>query len=87
MDGGFLTRYSLKGRNGGFLTRYSPKGINGASVNISHLLFVDDTLVFCRDSEDQMAYLSWIPLCFEVLSGLRVNLEKSAILLVVMWRT
>ena len=61
---------------------YSLKGKSGAVVNISHLLFADDTLVFCRESKDQMAYLSWILLCFEVLFGLRVNLEKSAILLV-----
>ena len=43
-------------------------------------IFVDDTLVFCRDLRDQMAYLSWILLWLEVISGLRINLEKSSIL-------
>ena len=43
-------------------------------------IFGDDTLVFCRDSRDQMAYLSWILLWLEVVSGLRINLEKSSIL-------
>ena len=64
----------------GFLIGYSLKGKSGVVVNISHLLFTDNTLVFRRESEDQTAYLSTILLCFEALSGLRVNLEKSVIL-------
>ena len=62
---------------GGFLSSYNIKGRNGAAINTSHLLFVDDTLVFCKDSEEQILFLSWILLYFEALSGLRVNLEKS----------
>ena len=49
-------------------------------MNISHFLFADDTLVFCKDFEEKMFFLSWILLCFEALYGLRVNLEKSVIL-------
>ena len=66
--------------SGGFLTGYTLKGRNGEAMTISHLLFADDTLVFCRDSEDQMVYLSCILLYFKALSGLKVNLDKSAIL-------
>ena len=66
--------------SGGFLIGYTLKGRNGEAVTISHLLFADDILVFCRDSEDQMVYLSWILLYFEALFGLKVNLGKSAIL-------
>ena len=51
-------------------------------MNLSYLLFENDTLVFYNASEDQMVYLSWILLYFEALSSLKVNLEKSAILLV-----
>ena len=69
-----------KAKMGGFLTGYNIKGRNGVAMNISHLLFADDTLVFCKDSEEQMVFLSWILLCIEALSDLRVNLEKSVIL-------
>ena len=44
---------------------------------ISHLLFVDDTLVFCGLEEDQMTNLCWILMEFEALSCLKVNVEKS----------
>ena len=72
---------------GGFLIGYTLKGRNGEAMTLSHLLFADDTLVFCNDYEDQMVSLRWILLYFEALSGLKVNLDKNAILLVVMWRT
>ena len=66
-----------KAVEGGFLTGYNLKGRNGISANVSHLLFAYE--VFCNASKDQMAYLSWIILWFEALSGLKVNLEKSVI--------
>ena len=49
-------------------------------MQISHLLFADDTLVFCKDEKDQMVYLSWILVWFEAFYGLKINLEKSSIL-------
>ena len=68
-----------KAASGGFLSSYIITNRSGEAMQITHLLFVDDTLVFCRDSHNQMAYLSWIPLWFEVVSELRINLEKSSI--------
>lgn len=46
---------------------------------ISHSLFVEDTLMLCKDSFDEMLYLSWVLFYFEVVSGLKVNLEKRVI--------
>ena len=53
---------------------------SGEEGQISHLFFADDTLVFCKDSRDQMAYLSRILVCFEAFSGLKSNLDKSYVL-------
>ena len=47
---------------------------------MSHLLFADDTLVFYVDSQEQLAFLSWLLMWFEATSGLRINLNKSEIL-------
>ena len=49
---------------------------------MSHLLFVDDTLVFYGASQDQMRYLSWILMWFEAILGLRINLDKIELILV-----
>ena len=47
---------------------------------ISHLLFADDTLVFCKPDVSNLGYLKCILLLFEAMSGLRVNLSKSALI-------
>ncbi|RVX11584.1 LINE-1 retrotransposable element ORF2 protein [Vitis vinifera] len=65
---------------GGFLSGCRIKGRRGDGALVSHLLFADDTLVFCDTSQDQMAYLSWLLMWFEAISGLRINLDKSEIL-------
>ena len=64
----------------GFLTGYRFIGRNRETMHITHLMFTDDTLVSCNDSEEHLSSLCWILLWFEVYSGLRINLEKSVIM-------
>ena len=45
MEGGFLSGYKLRDRGGN-------------EVQVSHLLFADDTPVFGENSRDQIIYLS-----------------------------
>ena len=49
---------------------------------VSHLLYVDNMQIFCKDSCNEMSFLSWTLMWFEVIFGLRINLEKSALFLV-----
>ena len=37
-------------------------------------------LIFYDASEDQLAHLSWVLMWFEVISSLRINLDKSEII-------
>jgi hypothetical protein len=74
-----LSRMLSAGINDGLL-----EGFKVGNVTVPHLLFADDTLIFCKDSPDQLAYLRGIFLLFEVASGLKVNLAKSVLIL---WET
>ena len=66
--------------NGGFLTTCKVKGRGGEGAQVSHLLFVDDTLVFCEASQDQMTYLCWTLMWFEAILGLRINLDNNELI-------
>ncbi|RVW26739.1 LINE-1 retrotransposable element ORF2 protein [Vitis vinifera] len=66
----------------GFLPGWQLSGRGGARVEVTHLLFADDTLVFCEPSIDQVSYLSWFLMWFEAMSRLKVNLDKSEIIAV-----
>ena len=69
-----------KAIEGGYIFGYIFKGRNNTIKQITHLLFADHILVFCKDSEEHMTHLCWILAWFEALSGLNINLEKSSFL-------
>nr|CAN74793.1 hypothetical protein VITISV_000043 [Vitis vinifera] len=56
------------------------RGRGGVELIVSHLLFVDDTIIFCKAKREQVTNLSWILAWFEAASGLRINLAKSALI-------
>jgi hypothetical protein len=49
----------------------------GTMIDISHLLFVDDTLIFSGVDPDHLHHLRWLFFYFEVVSGFKVNLANS----------
>jgi hypothetical protein len=61
---------------------FSMESGNQEEMIVSHLLFANDMLIFCEPSGEQLSNLRCIVLCFEVVSGLKINLSKSEILLV-----
>nr|CAN64640.1 hypothetical protein VITISV_033931 [Vitis vinifera] len=67
---------------GGYLSGCSIQGDRRHNLKISHLFFADDTIVFCEANKEHLTHLSWILLWFEAASGLRINLDKSEIILV-----
>ena len=58
------------------------RGRGREEMDVSHLLFSNRILVFCEPSPNQLTHLSWVLIWFEVMLGLRINLEKSELLLV-----
>ena len=49
-------------------------------INVSHLLFADDTIIFCEAKQDHLTSLSWILEWFEATSSLKINLAKSEVI-------
>ena len=66
----------------GFFFFFRVSGRGGKGVDVSHLLFVYDILVFCELSHDQLTYLCWLLMWFKAISRLKVNLENSELILV-----
>lgn len=54
---------------------------NTGLVHISHLLFADDTLIFCKANQDQIWALRALLLGFEAISELKMNLSKSKVII------
>ena len=72
-----LSQLLSSARNGGFISGFKVGGRGREGLIVSHLLFVDDTLIFCDVNAKQLQYLSWTFMWFEAISGLKVNLSKS----------
>ena len=56
--------------------------VNSVGVRISHLLFVDDTILFCNASREEPLSIRLVLSCFQAFMGLKVNGGKSEIVLV-----
>jgi hypothetical protein len=59
---------------GGLLLDFSVR--NAGGIDISHILFVDDTLIFCGANPDHLRHPRCLFFCFEVVSDLNINLAK-----------
>ena len=67
-----LSRLIDRAVEGGYLASFKFKSRRGQEVGV--------TLIFCKDNEEEKAYLSWTLMWFEAAFGLRINMEKSSII-------
>lgn len=47
---------------------------------MTHLLYVDNIIIFCEANVEQLMYLNWILMWFKAISSLKVNMEKSELI-------
>lgn len=75
-----LSRMLAKATHAGLISGFSVGRANSALLQVSYLLFADDTIIFCDNDCEQIINLRCILVWFEAVSGLRVNLYKTSIL-------
>ena len=68
--------------DGGFISGCRIRGRGRMEMNVSHILFADDTIILCEAKKEHLTFLSWILAWFEAAFDLRINLAKSVLILV-----
>ncbi|XP_057730273.1 uncharacterized protein LOC130945580 [Arachis stenosperma] len=63
-------------RNG----RISPLMVGRYHIELSHLQFTDDTVLFCPPEEDTIKNYRRLLRCFQLMSGLSINFDKSSLI-------
>ncbi|XP_016168738.1 uncharacterized protein LOC107611308 [Arachis ipaensis] len=58
----------------------SPLLVGRDQVELSHLQFADDTILFCPPEEETIKNYRRILRCFELMSGLSINFDKSSLI-------
>ena len=61
----------------GLLRGFRVDGRRGRGESVSHLLFADDTILFCDAEVEQVLHIRLLILCFQAVTGLKVNVVKS----------
>jgi hypothetical protein len=61
----------------GCLSDFSVGIKENEALVVHHLLFANGTLIFCGAQAEHIRNLKCTFLCFEAVSGLRINLDKS----------
>ena len=62
----------------GWLSGFEVAKNNGESLEVTHLQYTDDTLIFYGEEDEQLRYLRVILILFEGISGLHVNLGEES---------
>ena len=61
----------------GLIRGFKVEGRRGGGECVTHLLFVDDTILFCDADVEQIFYIRLLLLSFQAVTGLKVNVHKS----------
>jgi hypothetical protein len=76
-----LSRMLRRTEEAGLIRGFKASNVVEDGLSVSHLLFADDTIVFCDAELEQLLHLRMVLLCFEAVTGLGVNMSKSELVL------
>lgn len=63
----------------GWISGFKIEGNGDKKVVVSHILYVDDTLLLCEAKKEQFLHLRGILLASEAVTDLKNNLSKSSL--------
>ena len=75
-----LSALIRRATDGGFISGCRLRGRGMTKMNVSHLLFADDTIIFYEVRKEHLTSLSWVLAWFEATFGLRINLAKNKLI-------
>lgn len=70
-----LTRTKEAGHLKGLVSRMVP-------VGLAHLQYADDTILFMTNSVENVITMKFLLYCYEAMSGMRINYQKSKVIVV-----
>ena len=74
-----LSRILRKTEESNLIWGFHVGAVNSVGVLISHLLFANDTILFCDASRERLLSIRLALFCFQAFTGLKVNVRKSEI--------
>ena len=72
-----FTRMLLKAARHGLISGLLPSAMDGGVISLQ---CADDTLRFLEDNLDKANNLKWLLICYEKMTGMKINYDKSDLL-------
>ena len=71
-----FSKMMKRAEGAGLFRGFGADGRRGGGICVSHLLFADDTILFCDADEEQILHVRMLLFCFQAVTGLKVNALK-----------